>query len=180
MKSNGLSAFTYVTDDGGIILKKLRKPRLYDKRIEIPDGVIEISAECFSYSDAVALVLPRSVKRIGKNAFENCYKLKMIYIPTTVEVIDDCAFRRCEKLEIYCEGEPTEKWLQGKPQYNDAYAAMDAFNFHRSGGSFDDDPSGFSVIEKYNHFNPEARPVHTFVPLEKFVELMDSVVSEEE
>ena len=51
------------------------------KELVIPEGVTNIGAYSFSgYSSMVGITIPKTVKSIGQNAFQNCDSLKSAYI----------------------------------------------------------------------------------------------------
>lgn len=139
----------------------------------VPEGVRTVDAYAFSEVRAKNIVLPSTLENIYKAAFKGCTRLEKIYIPASVKKISDEAFLNDNLLEIYCEGEPAAGWLNGKPKKKVFYDDMtDAFNFHRSGGSFDDCYIVERVEITYNNFNPDNRPVHTFVPLKTFLDII--------
>ncbi len=112
-------------------------------------------------------VIPDTVTHIGKEAFMNSYAIKRVYIPKSVVTIERDAFKGCENVEIFCEGEPQKGWVcgMGKEIERDSFVTPEdeAFNFHRSGGSF----SSTTIereVERYQNWNPDGRPVHTHVP----------------
>lgn len=114
-------------------------------------------------------IVPDTVTAIGKEAFSQCFGLRKIYIPKSVKKIGNNAFYRCDRLEIFCEGEPAEGWVHGivkeKVRYQTVTDEDDAFNFHRSSGSF-----SFTWVERedetFQNWNPQDRPVHTNVSKE--------------
>lgn len=71
----------------------------------IPEGV-ETIAECaiggFNYS-LETLHLPSTLKTIGQEAFERCYKMKEIVIPAGVETIENYAFQGCPLSKVTVE-----------------------------------------------------------------------------
>ncbi len=117
-------------------------------------------------------VVPDGVTRIGKEAFMDSSRLQRIYIPKSVAVIERDAFKGCGNAEIFCEDAPQEDWVCGMRKETVSYEIVtpedDAFNFHRSGGSFTS-----TRIEReeetFHNWNPDARPVHTHVPREETV-----------
>ena len=62
------------------------------RRIIIPDTVVEIEDEAFSHTDINEIVLPDSVKIIGKDAFRNCIYLKNVRLPQGITEIPDGMF----------------------------------------------------------------------------------------
>lgn len=67
--------------------------------LTIPTGTREIGDYAFSRSDAVQVVLPAGVQKIGRCAFQRCLNLVSVTLPEGVEEIGDHAFQRCSKLE---------------------------------------------------------------------------------
>lgn len=111
-------------------------------------------------------IVPDGVTSIGREAFRACIALRKIYIPRSVETIKDRAFENCPSVEIYCEDEPKEGWVYGMRKRIVRYEIVtpedDAFNFHRSGGSFTS-TTVEREEESFHNWNPLGRPVHTHV-----------------
>ena len=57
--------------------------------------------------------MPKYIKNIGYEAFENCTKLEKIEILSTVTSIKEKAFKGCTNLTVYCE---VKKPLFGYPK----------------------------------------------------------------
>lgn len=73
---------------------------------------------CFYSSAALeTLVVNEGVKRIGKNAFRQCYKLKDVQLPNSLETIDESAFYNCYEIESIVV---TAKELVGKSAFGSA------------------------------------------------------------
>lgn len=67
--------------------------------LEIPEGVLAIEEEAFRRNHSLKrVILPKSLKHIGSNAFYDCIELKEISIPEGVEVLEDGAFAYCRNL----------------------------------------------------------------------------------
>ena len=64
----------------------------------IPDFVTHIRDYAFSDCECEEIIIPNSVKHIGKSAFYNCRNLTQLNLPDTVEYIDDDTFWGCRKL----------------------------------------------------------------------------------
>ena len=65
--------------------------------VEIPEGVTEIGAYTFRYSEVTSIVLPESLTKIGDYAFEYS-ALESVHIPQNVESIGRQSFGNCSKL----------------------------------------------------------------------------------
>lgn len=65
----------------------------------VPDGVQEIGAFGFADSKIETITLPKSLRRIGDDAFRKCSKLKKVVIPDGVLEIGKSAFSFCTSLE---------------------------------------------------------------------------------
>ncbi len=144
------------------------------RKMSVPDGVREITKAAFRNLCVNYVILPDGVWKIGENAFYGCERLLKIYIPESVKEIGDDVFCGCKHLEIYCEGKPQEGWLDKAEEKRVYYEDMtDAFNFHRSSGSFDDHYIVERVEIKHNNYNPERRPVHTEVSRAEFLKLIE-------
>ena len=66
--------------------------------IIIGEQVTEIYDYMFTYNSAKTFVIPNSVRKIGKNAFESC-SFEKVYISKNVETIDKNAFELCSSLQ---------------------------------------------------------------------------------
>jgi len=78
---------------------KIKKCYSRDAIIDIPFGIEEIGDYAFPGSNANAIIIPDSVKSIGKYAFVDCKNIVSIVIPNGISVIPKNAFTNCEKLE---------------------------------------------------------------------------------
>ncbi len=64
--------------------------------VEIPEGVIKIAPNCFqNHGEIESVYLPESMKVIGEDAFRECYNLTMISGGNNLEEIEDRAFYQC-------------------------------------------------------------------------------------
>ena len=71
-----------------------------EKEITVPEGVREIKDRAFSRCEHLErVVLPSSLRIIGKEAFKGCSMLSEAIIPEGVESIGDGAFSGCDHLE---------------------------------------------------------------------------------
>ena len=75
-----------------------------DTSVEIPQqigryAVTEIGCAFKNFRNIEAVILPPSIKRIGRNAFYNCANLKSVVIHEGVEYIGEGAFSGCSSLE---------------------------------------------------------------------------------
>ena len=77
--------------------KIIREPH-YSKLI-INEGVTEIDNNKFEFYLFNEIILPSTLKRIGRNAFNSNHELKEIIIPNSVEYIGPYAFYGCTHLE---------------------------------------------------------------------------------
>lgn len=85
------SDFTYITED-------IFANRSYIVKVELPEGVVEICDYAFEHCENLEEVIcPKSLKRIGKEAFADCTKLGKVQYGTGVEV-DATAFKGCYNL----------------------------------------------------------------------------------
>lgn len=57
------------------------------------EGLEVINVNCFCCSGLENIIIPRSVKLIGDNAFEYCESLKYVcFLGSALETIGECAF----------------------------------------------------------------------------------------
>ena len=92
-------------------------PNIFVRKVTLPDTVTYIADDAFYDSDDWAakthfelreIVLPQSLKTIGKNAFYHNYYLQKIDIPAGVTEIGAGAFAKCQNLsDITIRGENT-------------------------------------------------------------------------
>lgn len=64
----------------------------------IPEGVEKINKSAFSGTKISSIVIPKSVKEIGEEAFSHCEELKTVKLPDSIKTIGDNAFAYCYKL----------------------------------------------------------------------------------
>lgn len=158
---------------GGGEVSGLKNERAKYKTVVVPEGVRIVGDSAFYGLNVQTVILPDGVEEVGAQAFKNCVNFKRIFIPQSVKVIAKDAFAGCKQLKIYCEYEPREGWVDKPDEVKTYYDDMtEAFNFHRSGGSFDD----HYVVERkeiiQNTYNPEQRPVITNVSREEFLKFL--------
>lgn len=148
------------------------------RELELPEGIERIEEETFKKCDLVCVIIPKSVKYIGKSAFEDCKKLRKIYIPDSVETIDYDAFKGCSKLGIYLETDvkPTYPEEIREETFERSYISG-GYDYHRAGAANDDIEqyvTKYTYTEPVCHgWNPDKRAVHKNVSLEKFKELIE-------
>lgn len=71
-----------------------------EKTVHIPERITEIADSAFYFCDQMEqVILPEGIKRIGRHAFAECFRLQSIGFPDTLEVIGDSAFENCRALE---------------------------------------------------------------------------------
>lgn len=137
-----------------------------EKLTKVVVGEIEKieSYKFYNLKELEEVVILDTVHTICENAFKNCQNLKRVFIPKSVKIIEKNAFTDCPKLEIYCEGEPEPNWVNKTEieEVEERYISPedDAFNFHRSSGSW----SYSTYIRKVEvkvSWNPSEYKVHT-------------------
>ena len=75
----------------------------------LPEGVTGISEYAFSSGNVAEVVLNDDIEKIGDSAFNDCYGLNKITIPSNVVEIGACAFESCNNLtDVVFEGEVKE------------------------------------------------------------------------
>lgn len=71
------------------------------RKVVVPEGVIEIADDAFSFSNYYRLntvILPSTLEKIGNFAFVNCWLKRGIVLPKHLKQLGDCAFERCREL----------------------------------------------------------------------------------
>ena len=66
--------------------------------VNLPPNLTEIRDETFSFTSLESVIIPNSVKRIGKSAFAYCWKLSSIEFTDGLESIGDYAFANNSRL----------------------------------------------------------------------------------
>ena len=69
------------------------------KRVVIPEGTTEIADGQYKHSQIEELILPSTLKKIGKDAFAYSYELKRVTVPNSCTSIGARAFSDCTALE---------------------------------------------------------------------------------
>ena len=93
----------------GVLVKYIGK----DRDIVIPKSVKHIGNEAFSGSLSLrSAVIPNSVEDIGDEAFALCSKLKAVTIADSVSHIGHYAFAGCKKLKSFYYRGTREQWLK--------------------------------------------------------------------
>ena len=144
-----------------------------NETVTIGQGTARIEARAFEGNlKLCSAIVADGVEFIGEGAFRLCGKLKRIYLPESVKTIEKDAFALCPALEIFCEGERGEDWVEKRIKETVVEEVVtpedDAFNFHRSSGGFTSHTYE-REIERHISWNPEKRPVHENVSKEEFV-----------
>lgn len=170
-KANPMKLKVVVTGDNEIVNRDAIARNKDIVSVVLEEGV-KIIDECAFAScvNLTEIVLPSTLERINERAFYNCKSLARIYIPKGVVEILGNAFSGCDSLEIFCEGEVGDGWIdEVRTRQTTIYSAEeDAFNFHRSSGGWDGHTVEYTIVNKWN---PDNRPVHTNVSREQYDEL---------
>ena len=82
----------------------------------IPEGVEEIGDNAFASADLESIVLPKSLKKIGRYAFAYNDKVNDVYIPAGVMEVGESAFFRCHLAAITID--PANPYLDGRNNCN--------------------------------------------------------------
>ena len=88
--------------DNNFIIKKavLIKYTGNEKTVRIPKGVKKIGAKAFYGNIGIEkVIMPSTVKTIGKEAFSNCRNLQGIKLPKGIKKVENKAFENCSSLE---------------------------------------------------------------------------------
>ena len=96
---------TYYSQNNAIYSKATGELIRGCKASGIPEGVEKIAAGAFSDAGLETIILPKSVKTIGEMAFAYNTDVKDLYIPASVEMIDNRAFFGCSLMSITVDKE---------------------------------------------------------------------------
>lgn len=69
------------------------------KKIVLPDSLKRIGKSAFMYDELEEINLPEGLEEIGEEAFSHCLALKSIVIPDSVKTVGSNAFDECENLK---------------------------------------------------------------------------------
>lgn len=92
------SADFYGIIEGNVVLGH-RTPVKGSTNIAVPEGVEKIQYLAFEGEGCETVVLPSTLKIVGKEAFNHCGKLREVIIPEGVEELGPWAFNHCGALE---------------------------------------------------------------------------------
>lgn len=76
-----------------------RTPVNGSPNIAVPDGVVKIQFLAFEGEGCESVILPSTLKTIGREAFNHCGELREVIIPEGVEELGPWAFNHCGSLE---------------------------------------------------------------------------------
>lgn len=104
VKTIGKSAFAYCTGLQSVTIKgssvSIDDSAFYYctelTNVNITGSLVSIGSDAFANTSVTALPKLDGVKNIGSRAFQNCKKLKSIYMPDGLESAGDDAFNGCE------------------------------------------------------------------------------------
>ena len=82
--------------------------------ISLPQGLKEIGASAFGFTNLVTAAIPDGIKEIQESTFANCRDLKSVYLPASVRSIEKSAFESCYFLQNVYYGGSAENWKQIK------------------------------------------------------------------
>ncbi|MBP3870980.1 MAG: leucine-rich repeat domain-containing protein [Faecalicoccus sp.] len=83
-----------------IVSQTLKKYTGNDRRVVVPDGIVEIDDYAFyGASNMEEIILPQSLKLMGNNVFYDCESLERIILPDSVSYIGSGLFARCKNLK---------------------------------------------------------------------------------
>ena len=132
-------------------------PNIFVRKVILPETVTYIADDAFydddhwsakEHFELYEIVLPQSLKTIGKNAFYNNYYLQSIDIPAGVTGIGTGAFAKCQNLSsITFRGDNTFLWggaFGGKTGYSVGTFAGKISELHQA-WLYDDAASDFFV-----------------------------------
>lgn len=80
--------------------------------VDIPNSVTEICYRAFSACALQKIIVPNGVVEVGDEAFSFCYDLTEVVIPDSVQVFGKDVFEECDALEVVYTNKP--EMLKGK------------------------------------------------------------------
>jgi hypothetical protein len=83
--------------------------------VSLPDSITTIEAYAFEFSYLTDIIIPNSVKTIKNCAFRGCSDLSYMYIPASVEVIEELGIDKNQQINILTDAtEIPDGWNGGK------------------------------------------------------------------
>lgn len=67
--------------------------------VTLPQSLVEIGDQAFSYTSLKVVRMPDNIEKIGKNAFSGCTDLEELHISPNIKVIPQGSFEDCSKLK---------------------------------------------------------------------------------
>lgn len=139
--SSGVNPLDYLTST--IPSEAFMGVDLPSDTVIIPEGITKIEMTAFEYSEAKKIILPNSIKEIGKMAFSSsylvecnipegvinlemglfsaCLSLTKVYLPNTLKAIGNLVFSECFKLKTIIYNGTMEQWRQIHKGHNWMY-----------------------------------------------------------
>ena len=85
------------------------------RSVSLPDSITTIEAYAFEFSYLTDIIIPNSVKTIKKDAFQGCSDLLYMFIPASVEVIEELGISKDQDINILTDAtEIPDGWNGGK------------------------------------------------------------------
>ena len=73
------------------------------EEVVLPETLAELPDRAFKETALSALIVPNGVKRLGRDALSNCTRLQWLFLPASLEIIDEGALDCCFALtELHC------------------------------------------------------------------------------
>lgn len=129
------------------------------KKIEIESGLLGIDAmACADCTDLEEIILPNTLKYIGRETFQECYSLEDIILPPSVEAVGVDIFKKCANLRRICCGEKlVERISEWKRNaigltkvyiINDNYEVVGSYQVGAYSEKYSYDDKQFTKLEK--------------------------------
>ena len=94
-----ITGFIVDPDGGTVITEEIAHSYIRHKNLIIPEGVTEISKMAFYWSEIETVIFPKSLRKIGEDAFRSCHRLRSVTIQDGLETIGKNAFSGCPSLK---------------------------------------------------------------------------------
>lgn len=130
-----------------------------DTEVVIPEGVKSVSGAFYGNENITSITFPKSLKHIGSQSFFKCSGIGELYIPDSVEVIEQCALYGMCNLKILSI--PFVGRTRDAKRYSEEATFGYIFKRHYSGCTACGSDKVNYVTQKYNSNQSFSYTLHT-------------------